>query len=134
MLNAVNYILENNATVQTLVGSKTVEGLESYHKIYPVVAPAEEKDSYCVCRVSGKAETSKGCDTYEYLIDVASYATSYDNVTTLNAAVISALTVQASGSVNTVDFSYLNFVNEVDGYDVDRRLFIKITTFNGVAN
>ena len=134
MLKAVTYILENNATVQSLVGNKTVDGLESYHKIYPVVAPSEERDAYCICRVAGKAEVSKGSDTYEYLIDVAIYNTSYDNVTELNAAVISALTTQASGTINGVDFSYLNFVNESDGYDVDRRLFFKVTTFNGIGN
>jgi hypothetical protein len=134
MLKAVTYILENNATVQGLVGNKTVDGLESYHKIYPVVAPSEEKDTYCVCRVSGKAEISKGCDSYEYAIDVASYATTYDAITALNAAVISALTAQASGTINGVDFSYLNFVNESDGYDLDRRLFFKVTTFNGIGN
>ena len=134
MLKAVTYILENNSTVQGLVGNKTVDGLESYHKIYPVVAPSEEKDSYCVCRISGKAEISKGCDSYEYAIDVASYSTTYDAITALNAAVISALTDQASGTINGVDFSYLNFVNESDGYDVDRRLFFKVTTFNGIGN
>jgi hypothetical protein len=133
MLKAVTYILENSAAVQALVGSKTVSGLESYHKVYPVVAPAEEKDSYVVCKISGKSELAKGCD-YTYQIDVASYATSYDDVTALNSAVITALGSQAMGTINGVDFGSLTFSNEVDGYDVDRRLFIKITTFEGIAN
>lgn len=133
MLKAVTYILENNSTVQNLVGSKTVSGLESYHKVYPVVAPSEEKDTYIVCKVSGKSQLAKGCD-YNYLIDVASYATSYDGVTALNAAVISALEGQARGTVNSVDYGSLTFNNEVDGFDVDRRLFYKITTFDGIAN
>ena len=133
MLKAVTYILENDATVQSLVGNKTVDGLEAYHKVYPVVAPAEEKDTYIACRISGKSQLAKGCD-YTYLIDVSSYATSYDAVTALNNAVISALEGEAGGTVNGVDFGSLTFNNEVDGYDVDRRLFYKITTFDGIAN
>lgn len=133
MLKAVTYILENDVTVQGLVGNKTIEGLESYHKIYPVVAPSEEKDKYCVCRVSGKTQLAKNCD-YEYQIDVASYATTYDDVTTLNNAVISACTSQQNGTVNSVNFGSLTFSNEVDGFDVDRRLYFKVTTFNGIAD
>lgn len=134
MLKAVTYILENNVTVQGIVGTKTVEGLESYHKVYPVVAPAEEKDAYCVCRVSGKVPLGNDDCGYEYSIDVASYNTSYDGVTTLNNAVISALKTQARGTVNGVDFGSLTLSNEVDGYDVDRRLYFKISTFNGIAD
>ncbi len=133
MLKAVTYILENNAGVQALVGNKTVDGLEAYHKVYPVVAPIEEKDKYVVCKISGKTNLARNCD-YTYQIDVASYATSYDEVTSLNAAVISALEGQASGTVNGVAFGSLTFSNEIDGFDVDRRLFIKITTFNGIAD
>jgi hypothetical protein len=133
MLKAVTYILENNVTVQGLVGNKTVEGLEAYHKVYPVVAPAEERDSYIACKISGKTQLAKDCD-YNYLIDVSSYATSYDAVTALNDAVITALEAQAQGTVNGVTFGSLTFNNEVDGYDVDRRLFFKVTTFDGIAN
>ncbi len=132
MVKAVTYILENDATVQGLVGTKTTTDLESYHKIYPVVAPSNETAPYCVARLSGKNELAKDCG-YEYLIDVMSFATSYDGVTTLNDAVIEALKGQAPGSVNGITIGRITFVNEIDGYDVERKLYAKTTTFGGAT-
>lgn len=133
MVKAITYILENNATVQGLVGNKTTVDLESYHKIYPVVAPSGETAPYCVVRLSGKSEIAKDCG-YDYLIDVMSFAESYDDVTTLNDAVITALTSQARGTVNGVDIGSITFSNEVDGYDSERRLYAKTTTFGSTSS
>jgi hypothetical protein len=128
VVKAVTYILENDSTVQGLVGNKTTVDLESYHKIYPVVAPSNEIAPYCVARQSGKSVLAKDCD-FGYFIDVMSFADSYDSVTTLNDAVIAALTAQAPGTVNGIAIGRITFNNEVDGYDVDRRLYVKTTTF-----
>jgi len=131
MIKAVTYILENNATVQGLVGLRASSA--SDYKVFPVVVPQSEKAPYIAVRLSGKSSLGKGCG-YNYTVEVASYHTSYDDVTTLNAAVITALTGQARGTVNGVAFGALNFSNESDDFAKDHGLYAKVTTFEGWAD
>lgn len=125
MLKAVTYILENNAGVQAIVGNNS-SGTK--HKIYPVVAPESESAPYCICRIAGKVKSGKNCG-YIWTIEVASYHTSYDDVTLLNDAVIIALESENQGMVNSEDFGWANLVNENDDFNKDHDLYTKIATF-----
>lgn len=128
MVNAVTYILENNVTVASLCGTNAAGDKT---KVYPVVVPSSEKAPYIAVRQSGRVSAGKNCGDV-FTIEVISYETSYDRVTALNAAVISALEAQASATVNGVTFGYLNQVNEVDDFvKGDHDLFAKISTFEG---
>lgn len=136
MIKAVTYILENNVTVQGLVGLN-IAG--DKHKVYPVMVPVSEVEPYIAVRLVGKDLAGRGCG-YIYRFQVSSYAESYDNVTTLNDAIVAALTAQASATVNGVTFSYLNFITEHDEFTTDRisvtfehPLYMKVSTFEGHA-
>ena len=130
MVNAVTYILENNATVASLCGTNLAG---SKTKVYPVVVPSTEKAPYIAVRQSGKSSSGKNCGDI-FTIEVISYETSYDRVAALNAAIITALEAQASGTVNGVTFAYLNQINEVDDFvKGDHDLYAKISTFEGQA-
>jgi hypothetical protein len=129
MVNAVTYILDNNATVQSLVGLR--DGATTDYKVFPVVVFESEKAPYIVVKQSGKVRTAKSCPP-NYTIDVISYAGSYDAVNALNDACVSALEAQTAATVNGFTFSYLNVVNEVDGeYIREHNLYSKIATFEG---
>lgn len=125
MLKAITYILENDATIQSLVGGNSTN---SKHKIYPVVVPESEKAPYCVCRISGRETMAKNCSVM-WNIEVTSFHTSYDNLTLLNNAVIDALENQASGTINGESFGFAVLSNEIDGYNSDHELYSKSTTF-----
>jgi hypothetical protein len=131
VVDAVTYILNNDATVQGLVG---LNKEEDKYKIYPVVVPQSETAPYISARLSSKEPQGKesGCG-YLFTVTVSSYANSYDDVQALNVAVIAALLNQANGTVNGVDFGGLFFVNESDDYLREHNLFIKLTTFGGTA-
>lgn len=132
MVKAVTYILENNSTVQGLVGLRS-NGTD--YKVYPVMVPQSEKEPYIVVRQGGKVPKCKGGDSFDYTVEVLSYAISYDAVTTLAAAVKSALEGQATATVNGVAWGYVNFTNELDSFSADHgNLFVKIQTYEGVSN
>lgn len=125
MLKAITYILENDVTVQSLVGDNSSN---TKHKIYPVVVPESEKAPYCVCRVSGRETISKNCASV-WNIEVTSFHTSYDNLTLLNNAVIQAIESQTSDTINGEEFAFAYMVNEIDSYNSDHGLYAKSTTF-----
>ena len=132
MVKAVTYILENNVTIQGIVGLKS-NGTE--YKVYPVVVPQSEKEPFLVVRQAGKVPVGKGCDSFTYTIEVLCYTLSYDGVTTLADAVVSALEGQSTATVNGVAFGFLNFFNEVDSFSADHgNLYVKLLTFEGVSD
>lgn len=126
MINAVIYILENDATLQAQIGQNKAK---TKYKVYPVVVFETEAAPYCVCRVASKISSAKNCG-YTWSIEVTSYATSYDKLTLINDAVISALENQASGTINGDSFGYAVFDGEYDGFDKDHDLYSKTTTFS----
>lgn len=130
MVNAITYILANNSTVQGLVGNKNESQTDTYYKVYPVVAPYGEKAPYIAVRQTGKVEACKN-GGYTYTVQIVSYATSYDDVTTLNDAIISAISSQANGTVNGFDFGFVNITNEQDDYVKEHSLYAKILTVEG---
>lgn len=132
MVKVVTYILGNNATIQGLVGTKDEPQTDDYYKIYPVVAPSTETAPYCVVRLASKARMGRDCD-FTFGVQVVSYAKSYDEVTTLNDAVISVLEGQAAATINGQAFGYLNMTNEQDDFIKEHSLYAKITTFEGAA-
>lgn len=126
MLKAVTYILENNAGLQAEIGQNKAA---TKYKVYPVVVSETESSPYCVCRIVSKNTAAKNCG-YIWSIEVVSYATSYDKVTAVNEAVITAMESQASGTINGESFGYAVFENEYDSFDKDHDLYAKSTTFS----
>jgi len=132
MVKAVTYILENDSTVQGLVG---LNAANDKYKVYPVVVPQSEKEGYVVVRQSGRVKTGKGCNTWDYTIEVLSYHPSYDDATDLGNAVISALEAQIPASVNGVAWASIWLTNEVDSFSADHgNSYVKLATFNGQAD
>jgi len=130
MLNAVNYILENDATIQGLVGE---DSSTEQHKIYPVVSFQGESEPYIITSVVGRQRLGKDC-SWTYQINVSSYAKSYDDVTVLNEAVIEALEGHAPGVVNGYDIATPSFMNEADGFDKDRICYVKNAVFEIIGD
>jgi hypothetical protein len=130
MMNAVTYILENDATVQGLV---RVNSRDDKHKIYPVAVPESETHPFVVCRILNAPRTGKSC-YYSYSVQVMVFHDSYDDMNTLSVAVRNALEGQAAGTVNGVDFSYLNYSDQSDDYSKDRSLFFRAYVFEGIAD
>lgn len=131
MIDAVNYILENSATIQALVGLRSNN---TDYKVYPVVVPQSEVAPYIVTRIAGRLKEGKGCSSSAYTIEILSYATSYDGVTDLNEAVISVIEAQTPATINGVAYGYLVHTNELDGFEKDHDLYFKISTFEGSAS
>lgn len=126
MLKAITYILENNAGLQAEIGQNKAG---TKYKVYPVVVFETETSPYCVCRIISKTTSAKNCG-YIWSIEVVSYATSYDKVTAINEAVITALESQASGTINGESFGWATFDNEYDSFDKDHDLYAKTSTFS----
>lgn len=139
MIKAITYILENDATVQSLVGGNAAA---DKHKVYPVIVPSSEVEPYIAVRLTSKRMLGRDADCgYEYGFQVSSYATSYDDVTALNDAVVSALTGQASATVNGVSVGFINFITEHDEFAVDRisityehPVYMKVSTFESTSS
>lgn len=132
MVKAITYILENNATVQGIVGQNNAG---DKYKIYPVVVPQSETEPYVVVRQTNRVATGKGCNSYDYTFEVLSYHPSYDDATDLGNAVISAIQSQASGSVNGVAYAFSNLTNEADSFSADHgNSYVKLATFFGQAD
>lgn len=130
MVNAVTYILENDATVQGIVGE---DSSGEQHKVFPVVAFQDVNPPYIIVAQVAQLPGGKNCD-YNYGVQVTSYAKSYDRANELNLAVIAAVTGQTGGNVNGDEFGFLNVANCVDGFDKEHTLYAKVTTFEGMAN
>lgn len=121
MLKAITYILENDATVQGLVG---LNKAGDKHKVYPVVVAETEAPPYIAARISGKVLGAKDCG-YIYTIEVNSYHHSYDSVSALNQAVEDALLAELPGTVNGVNFGFVQIVSEADDFIKDHDLYVK---------
>ena len=126
MIQGVTYILETDATVQSLVGQNVA--LTKY-KAYPVIAPQDEKVPYSVCTMTSMQLLYKGRATYECEFTVSSYHINYDDVYALDNAVRSAL-VPTSGTYNSIAFGYIEHSGTSDGYvDTFGGLYVKNSTF-----
>lgn len=132
MLKGVTYILETDSTFQSVVGQN--KALTKY-KIYPVIAPQTEIIPYSVVRITGKEMTHKGRPTgyrnvFTVSFTVSSYHKNYDDLDTLDNAVVQAL-VPFRGSSNGVTFGYIEFVSSYDDYvDAYGGLYARVTTFS----
>lgn len=132
MVKAFTYILKNNATIQGIIGQNLAEDT---YKVYPVVVPQSETEPYIVVRQVSRVATGKGCDSYDYSIEVLSYHPSYDDVTDLGNAVISAIQSQAVGTVNGVAWASAVLTNEVDSFSAEHgNSYVKLATFFGQGN
>lgn len=129
MIKAVTSILNNDATIQALIGLNS-EGVKT--KVYPVVVPNSEKSPYITVTLTSKTYLAKGC-SYSYGFQVNCWDVNYDKAIEIADAVTSVLTGCGSGSVNGYNVSFINFTSESDTFDKDYNLFGKIVSFEGVA-
>lgn len=128
MIKAINYILDNDAPLSALVGKNKAD---SKTKVYPVVVPGTEAPPFIATLQSGRIKEGKDCaDTYQ--IQVTVYAGTYDLADQISEAVITALTGAGAGTINGVEFSYMNYTDELDGpFDEQRSLYSKVSVFEG---
>jgi hypothetical protein len=132
MVKAVTYILENDATVQGIVGTRS-EGTTTDYKVFPLVVPQSEKEPYVAARLVSQVNLGKddSCG-FSYVIQVVCVHGSYDQMTTLAIAVKNALINQTPGDVNGIAFGYLNQINATDGeFTKEHNLYSRILTFDG---
>lgn len=125
MLKAITYILENDVTVQSVVG---LNKAGDKHKVYPVVIPETETAPYLVARITGKTLGAKGCG-YIFTIEVNAYHYSYDDVSALAAAAEDALLSEGQGTINGVSFGWAQLLNESDEFVKDHDLYVKTLSF-----
>lgn len=129
MIQAVTYILETDATFQSLVGLN-VAGTK--YKAYPVIAPQNEKAPYAVCRMTSMVLKYKGRSVFDCEFLVSSYDINYDDVYAIDNAVVEAL-VPIRGTYNGVQIDYLEHVGTTDDFvETFSGLYVKNSTFNCV--
>lgn len=127
MVKVVTYILENDSTVQGLLGEKS-HG--ENHKVYPVFVPQSEKAPFIAVAQTERVRIAKdvSCGT-EYGIIVAAYCNSYDQLDDLCDAIVDALDGQR-GSINGVSVGSICYDNQNDlDFDKDHLVFGRSTTF-----
>jgi hypothetical protein len=134
MVRGITYILDNDTAFQLIAGQNKA-GVK--YKVFPVIAGENEQAPYSAVRQVGKIPTQcRGSRTtqWTYTYDVASYHKNYEDAEELDNAVREALDSKV-GTYNTVKFRFIRFVNTIDGdYDIDNRLFVKISTFSAVVD
>jgi hypothetical protein len=127
MIQGVTYILNTDATVQSLVGQNVA--LTKY-KAYPVIAPQDEKPPYSVCRLTSMVLQYKGRSVFDCDFLVSSYHINYDDVYDLDNAVLEAL-VPIRGTYNGINFGYIEFQGTTDDFvETYGGLYVKNSTFN----
>jgi len=129
MVKGITHILKNNTGVKNLIGQNTAG---DKHKVYPVVCPFPEKSPYIVVIQTGRTPIDcKGSapTTFDYSYDVYSFDKNYDTGVSINAAVITALSLPNGGTHNSVKFDDIRYVNEKEAYDKEYSLYAKISSF-----
>lgn len=131
ILNAINHILANDATVSSLTG---LNSREDKPKVYPVVAPSAETEPYIVTRVAGRDRMGKDSSCgYTWTVEVASYAKSRDEALELSEAARTAIEGQAAGTVNGVSFGSAEMTNDEDGFDKDHECYYRLSTYTAIT-
>lgn len=129
MTQGITHILKNDTAIQGIVGQNKA-GVK--YKVYPVVCPQPEEAPYSVVVQTARTPFGqcKGSnDTFEYSFDVVSYHKNFEQVVTLDNAVIDAL-VGESGLHNGVTFQEIRFENSRDGnFSNEYGLFSRISSF-----
>lgn len=126
MIKGITHILENDVTVQGLLGLNLAG---TKHKIYPVVCPQPEQTPYAVCRMTGKVRQYKGGTVYVCAFTVASFHRNMDDVEVIDDAILNALD-NVKGTYNGITFGYIIHTDTKDDYvDTEGGLYSKISTF-----
>jgi hypothetical protein len=138
MVKGITYILVNDSNVQALVGRNKAN---TKYKAYPGYCPQPEKYPYSVVRQTKKVPIEcKGGDpnTYEYGYDVSSFHTSYDEVESLDDAVVESLSMPDGGTHNSVVFQDIRHVNTRDEIvqlsGSGTVLHVKVSSFEAMVN
>ncbi len=136
MVKAITYILNNDATVESLVGLNTA-GTKS--KIYPMFATQKEDfPLITVWEVSRIPEQCKGqrSTSFRYGYEVHVFAPTYDGLNAICVAVSNALEDNSTTPVNGVDFqSKIVNTNRRDGvYLEDYKVYSKILSFEATVH
>jgi hypothetical protein len=133
MIQGVTYILENDATFGSIVG---LNKAGTKYKVYPVVTPQDEEAPYAVVLLTGKSPFGQCKDasiTYEYSFDVYSYHKNFEQVVTLDEAVMDALD-GLSGTYNSIVFQSIRFNTARDEpFSVDYKLFSRVSSFTAIV-
>ena len=123
MIQGVTYILNNDATFQGIAG---LNKAGAKYKAYPVICPLPEEAPYSVVLLTGKISFGQCKDadtTFSYSFDVVSYHKNFEDVVTLDEAVVDAL-VGKTGTYNSIVFNEIRFDNTRDGeYSSEYALF-----------
>lgn len=123
MIAGIIEILTESASIQTLVGAKT--GTPGEYKVYPVVAPQEQKAPYITVNQTSRTLLCKGSSSSNYSFDVWCTDINYEESKTLGDAVITVLNDNSFTTDVGYNFSFVNLVNQ-------REVFEKIE--EGVLN
>ena len=133
MIKGVTHILNNDATFQGIVGQNKAG---SKYKAYPVVCPQPEEAPYSVVLLSGKNPFGecKGANvSFSYSFDVVSYHKNFEDVVSLDEAVVDALS-GTSGPHNGVTFQEIKFDSTRDGeYSHDYKVFSRVSSFTAIV-
>lgn len=136
MVKGINYILDNDATIATLVGVSST----GKRKVYPVVVTQKEGFPFItVWETSRTPEFCKGTrpTTFNYSYDVYVYALDYDEANAICDAVVMALEEQSITSpINGVQFTdRIRYMNRKDaGWIEEYKCYNKVLTFESVTH
>lgn len=133
MIQGITYILNNDGTFQTVAG---LNKAGSKYKAYPVICPLPEEAPYSVVLLTGKnpyAECKNTTNSFRYSFDVVSYHKNFEDVVTLDDAVVAAL-VGKTGPYNGVTFEEIRFDNTRDGeFSSDYKVFSRVSSFTAIV-
>lgn len=133
MTQGITYILNNDATFQSLVGLNAA-GVK--YKAYPVVCPQPEQAPYSVVLLTGKTPFGVCKDantTYAYSFDVISFDKNFEEVVSLDEAVVSALDGK-TGTYNSVAFNDIRHETTRDGdYSNEYHVFSRVSSFTAIV-
>ena len=133
MTQGITYILNNDATFQGIVGQNKAA---TKYKAYPVVCPQPEEPPYSVVILTGKSAFGECKDSnvsFAYSFDVVSYNKNFEDVVTLDDAVVGAL-VGKTGPYNGVTFGEIRFNSTRDGeFSNDWGVFSRISSFTAIV-
>ena len=118
---AVKYILENDSTLATALGTDS----DSDVKVYPINPRKEVSPPFCVFNVMNMTgnptkENPSNSGLDNYLVRVAVYDTELDDVITLSEYVRDAMDGEKlGGTYNSVSVVSIDFYNLRDGFVAD---------------
>lgn len=131
MVKVITYLIENDSTVQSLLGEKS-HG--ENHKVYPVFVPQGEKAPFITVRLNDSPRLGHNLSCgRDYVVMVSVWSNNYDDLDALCDAVIDAVDGR-SGTINGEEVNMISYENQADlDYDKDHSVVGRGTTFRFIA-